>query len=108
MEESPPRSDSQHPAKEEPRGEDQSADRAEPQTSGPVEAPPESTDQSETPMELQEKGDAAAQLQAKPLWKPIPPLMPEANGSGTAKTRDQICQTEEWLQHTGSGHNTGG
>lgn len=54
-------------------------------------------------MEDQDKDDTAAQLQAKPLWKPIPPLLPESHGSGTGTTRDQICQTE-----TSGGHNTGG
>ncbi|XP_039648364.1 zinc finger protein 800b [Perca fluviatilis] len=104
MEEGQLLSDSQHPQQEEPRRADQSSDQAQLQTSAPDETV------SETPMDDQEKSDSEAQLQAKPLWKPIPPLMPESHRSGTTGTRDQICQTEEWLQQTSAGshgHNTG-
>ncbi|XP_078098629.1 zinc finger protein 800b isoform X1 [Sander vitreus] len=104
MEEGQLLSDSQHPQQEEPQRADQSSDQAQLQTSAPDETV------SETPMDDQEKSDSEAQLQAKPLWKPIPPLMPESHRSATTGTRDQICQTEEWLQQTSAGshgHNTG-
>lgn len=59
-------------------------------------------------MDVQDKGDSAAQ--AKLLWKPIPPLLPEPQHHGNSTTRDQSCQTEEQLQHVTAGgfsHNTG-
>ncbi|XP_075967701.1 zinc finger protein 800b [Anarhichas minor] len=102
MEEGPLQPGPQHPPPEEPRGGEQSSDQAQLQTSAPAEAPSENSDQTETTMEVQDKDDTAAQLQAKPLWKPIPPLLPESHGSGTGTTRDQICQTE-----ASGGHNTG-
>ncbi|XP_054480628.1 zinc finger protein 800b [Anoplopoma fimbria] len=98
MEEGRLQSGTQHPAREEPRGGDQSSDQAQLQTSAS-----ENFDLNETPMEGQEKGDTAAQLQAKPLWKPIPPLMPESQRGGHTRTRDQTCQTDQ-ISH---GHNTG-
>lgn len=75
--------------------------QAPPHTSAP--ASPSSLDQEETLTNVQEKGVPASQSQSKLLWKPIPPLMPEAH----ARTKDQSCQTEE---KTGSsqGHHTGG
>ena len=101
MEEGQSQSDTQHPAQKETIGGDQSSDQAQLQTSASAEVPSENLDQNETPADVQEKGDTAAQLQAKPLWKPIPPLLPELHGSDNSKTRDQICQTEE------HGHNIG-
>ncbi|TNN40337.1 Zinc finger protein 800 [Liparis tanakae] len=92
-------SDTQHPAQEEPRGGDPSPDQAQLQTSAPAEAPSENPDQKEPPAEGEEKGDSASPSQAKPLWKPIPPLLPELQRNGTSGTRDQICQTEDRLQH---------
>ena len=102
-------SDAQPPVKEEARGGERPSDEAQLPTSDPAEAP---SDQKETPMDVQERGDPASQLQSKPLWKPIPPLLPEPHRNGTAGTRDQSCQTEERLQQTdaagSNGHNTGG
>ncbi|XP_056281241.1 zinc finger protein 800b isoform X3 [Pseudoliparis swirei] len=92
-------SDTQHPAQEEPRGGAPSSDQAQLQTSASAEVPSENLDQKETPAEVEEKGDGASPSQAKPLWKPIPPLLPELQRNGTSKTRDQICQTEDRLQH---------
>ncbi|XP_068442959.1 zinc finger protein 800b [Clinocottus analis] len=100
-EEGQPQSDTQHPAQQEPREGDQSSDQTQLQTSASAEVPSEDLDQIETPEEVEEKDDTAAQLQAKPLWKPIPPLLPELHRNGNSKTRDQICQTEE------HGHNIG-
>uniref|UniRef100_A0A3Q3VMP6 C2H2-type domain-containing protein n=1 Tax=Mola mola TaxID=94237 RepID=A0A3Q3VMP6_MOLML len=40
---------------------------------------------------VQDKGGSVTQCQAKLLWKPIPPLLPESQ----TKTKDQSCQTEE-------------
>ncbi|KAL7370424.1 hypothetical protein ABVT39_000271 [Epinephelus coioides] len=109
MEEVQPQSGTEPPPQEEPRGGDPSSDEAHLQTSALV-LPSESLDQKETQMDVEEKGDSAAQLQAKPLWKPIPPLLPEPRRSSTSETRDQSCQTEEQLQQTSAGshgHNTG-
>lgn len=110
MEEVQPQSGTEPPPQEEPQGGDLSSDEAHLQTSALV-LPSESLDQKETQMDVEEKGDSAAQLQAKPLWKPIPPLLPEPRSSSTSETRDQSCQTEEQLQQTSAGshgHNTGG
>ncbi|XP_030296391.1 zinc finger protein 800b isoform X1 [Sparus aurata] len=102
MEEGQPQSDPQPPPPEEdPQEGVQSSD----QTSASAEVLSENLDQEETSI-VQEKGNSGSQSAAKPLWKPIPPLLPEPH----AETRDQSCQTEEWLQQTSAGshaHNTG-
>lgn len=111
MEEDQLQSDTQHAPQEQPREGDQSSDQAQVQTSASTEALSESLDPEEPPADVQEKDDSAAQLQAKPLWKPIPPLLPETHRCGTTEVRDQSCQTEERLQQTSGGshgHNTGG
>ncbi|KAM9846047.1 LOW QUALITY PROTEIN: zinc finger protein 800b [Aulostomus maculatus] len=99
-----------------PSAEDQSSDQTQPQAAASAEALLEKWDQAETPMDNQEKGDFAAQLQsqAKPLWKPIPPLLPEPETescrSTSPETRDQSCQTEEQPQQTSDSshsHNRG-
>ena len=110
MEEGQLQSDTQHPPQAQPAGGDQSPDQAPLETSASAEALPENWDQKETPMNIQEKGAFATQ--AKPLWRPIPPLLPEPEDhrSFTTETRDQSCQTEEQLQQTSTGshgHNTG-
>lgn len=108
MEEGQAQSDTQHPPQEEaPREGDQPSDPAQLQTPASAEAPSDNLDQEETPKDGQETGDSASNSQAKPLWKPIPPLLPETQTG----TRDQSCQTEERLQQTSAdshGHNTGG
>lgn len=76
--------------------------QAPPQTSAP--ASPSSLDQEETLTKVQEKGAPASQSRSKLLWKPIPPLMPEAH----ARTKDQSCQTEEKAGAPSQGHHTGG
>ncbi|GAA6230684.1 zinc finger protein 800 isoform X2 [Lates japonicus] len=103
MEEGQLKSDTQHQPQAQTCGGDQSSDQAQLQTPASAEAPSENWDQKEAPMDIQEKGDSATQ--AKPLWKPIPPLLPEPenHGSATTETRDQSCQTEEQLQQTGAG-----
>lgn len=103
MEEGQLQSDTQHQPQAQTCGGDQSSDQAQLQTSASAEAPSENWDQKEAPIDIQEKGDSATQ--AKPLWKPIPPLLPEPenNRSATSETRDQSCQTEEQLQQTGAG-----
>lgn len=101
MEEVQLHSDTRHPAQEG----DQSSDQTHLQAS--AETLSEKCNQMETPMDMQEKGDS----QSKPLWKPIPPLLPKTDGSVATETRDQSCQTEEQLQQTSAcknGHNTGG
>ncbi|XP_038128214.1 zinc finger protein 800a isoform X1 [Cyprinodon tularosa] len=68
----------------------------------------ENWDHKESPAEAQERSDSAAQ--AKPLWKPIPPLLLEPHRNTPTGTRDQSCQTEENDQPTdanGHGQNTG-
>ncbi|XP_060933259.1 zinc finger protein 800b [Limanda limanda] len=104
-EEGQSQSDTKHPPQEQPRGGDQPYDDAQLRTSAPAEELAENFDQMETPMDVQEKGDSG---QAKPMWKPIPPLLPEPEDSEstTSGTRDQSCQTDEQLQQT-SDHNTG-
>ncbi|XP_058481115.1 zinc finger protein 800b isoform X1 [Solea solea] len=96
-------SETQHATQEQPQGGDQSSDQAQLRTT----AQSENGDQTEMPMDFQ---DSAAQ--AKRLWKPIPPLLPEPDhhGGTTTETRDQSCQTEEQLQQTSASnysHNTG-
>ncbi|XP_029350764.1 zinc finger protein 800b isoform X1 [Echeneis naucrates] len=114
MEEGQLQSDTQHPPQAGPHEGDQSSDQAQLQTPASAQVLAENWDQEETPMDVQEKDDPAtlSQLQAKPLWKPIPPLLPEPedNRSTATDTRDQSCQTEEQLQQTSAsshGHNTG-
>ncbi|KAM9334887.1 LOW QUALITY PROTEIN: zinc finger protein 800b [Symphorus nematophorus] len=106
MEDDQLQSDTQHLPQEETPGEggDKPSDQAQLQTSASAKMLPEKLDEEETPIGIQEKGISAAQ--SKPLWKPIPPLLPEAH----AETRDQSCQTEEQLQQSSAGshgHNTG-
>lgn len=88
---------------QEPKGGDQPSEPAPLQPPAPSEAPSEGSDQKEPPGDEEETGDSASQLQAKPLWKPIPPLLPESNMSENGRTRDQICQTDG-----SEGHNSGG
>ncbi|XP_040886404.1 zinc finger protein 800b isoform X2 [Toxotes jaculatrix] len=112
MEEGQLQSDTQQLPQAQPEGGDQSSDQAQLQAAASAEALPENWDQKETPMDIQDKSDSASQNQAKPLWKPIPPLLPEPNHQrgATTETRDQSCQTEEQLQQTSAGshaHNTG-
>ncbi|XP_061662659.1 zinc finger protein 800b [Syngnathoides biaculeatus] len=60
----------------------------------------------EAPPDAQAKGDCSAQ--AKPLWRPIPPLLPEPDTGAAPDSQDQSCQTEEWLHQTSSStHNAG-
>ncbi|XP_061125025.1 zinc finger protein 800b [Syngnathus typhle] len=60
----------------------------------------------EAPGDILAKGDSSAL--AKPLWKPIPPLLPEPDKGPAPDTRDQSCQTEDWLKQTTPGtHNAG-
>lgn len=103
MEEDQIQSDSQRPSQEETS---QKAEQPPPQdplqTSAP--ASPSILDQEESPTKVQEKGVPASQSQSKLLWKPIPPLMPEAH----AKTKDQSCQTEELTSAPSHVLNTGG
>ncbi|KAG7240746.1 hypothetical protein INR49_026635, partial [Caranx melampygus] len=110
MEEGQLQSDTQHPPQAQPQGGDQSSDQAQIPTSASDEVLSENWEQKEAPNDVQDKDDSAAHSQAKPLWKPIPPLLPEPehNRSSATETRDQSCQTEEQLQHGGvQGHNTG-
>ncbi|XP_054655964.1 zinc finger protein 800b isoform X2 [Dunckerocampus dactyliophorus] len=73
--------------------------------SAPSEAP--TTNATETLMDVQaSKGDSAAQ--SKPLWRPIPPLLPEPDKGGAPETREQSCQTEDLLhQSTATTHSAG-
>ncbi|XP_026182353.1 zinc finger protein 800b isoform X2 [Mastacembelus armatus] len=114
MEEGQLQSDTQQPPQARLRGGDQSSDQVQLQTAASAEALQENWDQMETPMDVQEKGDPAAEAhpQAKPLWKPIPPLLPdpEPHRSTITETKDQSCQTDEQHQQTtpgGCDHNTG-
>ncbi|XP_051912082.1 zinc finger protein 800b [Hippocampus zosterae] len=60
----------------------------------------------ESPVDVQAKGDCSAQ--AKPLWRPIPPLLPEPDKVSAPDTGDQSCQTEDWLHQTAAGtHHAG-
>ncbi len=108
MEEGQLQSDTQHPPQEEaPREGDQSSDQVPLQTLVSAKAQPEILDQEETPLDIKDRINSAAQSQAKLLWKPIPPLVPESH----TETRDQSCQTEERLLQTSAsshGHHTGG
>ncbi|XP_074554502.1 zinc finger protein 800b isoform X2 [Halichoeres trimaculatus] len=105
MEEGPLNSDAQHPPQEQPREGAQASDQTQIQSSASNEASSE-TNQKEDLMDVQEKNDPAALIQTKPLWKPIPPLLPTPQSSDTSQTRDQSCQTEEQLQHHSNGYNT--
>lgn len=103
MEEDPVQPDLQGPSQEEAsRKAEQPPAQAPPHASAP--ASPSSLDQEEALTKAQEKGLSACQAQSKLLWKPIPPLLPEAH----AKTKDQSSQTEEPSSTPGQGHNTGG
>lgn len=104
-------SDRQDPPQEHLREGDQSSDQAQPQTSASAEARSGNLVPEETPMDYQDKDDPASQHQAKLLWKPIPPLLPDTHRDSTSETRDQSCQTDERLQQSSAGshgHNTGG
>lgn len=103
MEEAPVQPDLQGPSQEEASREaEQPPAQAPPPTSAP--ASPCSLDQEEALTKGQEKGLSACQSQSKLLWKPIPPLLPEAH----ARTKDQSSQTEEQSGTPAQGHNTGG
>lgn len=105
MEEDQIQSDSQRPSQEETsRKAEQPPPQAALQTSAP--ASPSSLDQEESLTKFQEKGVPASQSQSqsKLLWKPIPPLLPEAH----ARTKDQSCQTEELTSTPSHLLNTGG
>ncbi|KAF7658183.1 hypothetical protein LDENG_00016240 [Lucifuga dentata] len=112
MEEGQLQSDAHQPPQAQPPAREQSPDQAQPQSPTSTEAPTENH-QRETPVDWQEKEDSAAesQPQVKPLWKPIPPLLPEPEPDGSiAATRDQSCQTEEQLLQTSASsrsHNPG-
>lgn len=100
MEEDQIQSDSQHPSQEETSQKaEQSPPQAPRQTSAP--ASPSSLDQEESLTKVQ---GPASLSQSKLLWKPIPPLLPEAH----ARTKDQSCQTEELTSNLCQDHNTGG
>ncbi|KAM6895906.1 zinc finger protein 800b [Xenentodon cancila] len=101
MEESQLQLDTPHQAQTQSRGE-----KSHLQSSSSAGALSESWDHKETAAEVQEKGESNGQSQSKPLWKPIPPLMPEPHRRTAAATRDQSCQTEEQLQQS-TAHNTG-
>ncbi|XP_020499715.2 zinc finger protein 800b isoform X1 [Labrus bergylta] len=101
MEEDQLNIDAQQPSQEQPKEEEQAHDETQLETSALAEAPSENLDETETTMDIQEKDDSPTQLQAKPLWKPIPPLMPEPHSGNSTGTRDQSCQTED------NSHNTG-
>lgn len=114
MEEGQLQSEAQHSPEAKPHGGEESSDQPQLQTSDSAEALSENWDQTETQMDVQEKGDSVAQPKGKPLWKPIPPLLPEpsdSNRSATTETRDQSCQTDDNLHQTSTAshaHNTGG
>ncbi|XP_027899948.1 zinc finger protein 800b [Xiphophorus couchianus] len=98
--------DTQHP----PQGQSKGGDQILIQNSSPAGSLSENCEHKEAPLESQEKSDTSAQTQAKSLWKPIPPLLPEPHRSTNTETRDQSCQTEEQGQPTtanNDGHNTG-
>ncbi|CAN9508230.1 unnamed protein product [Ophioblennius macclurei] len=53
--------------------------------------------------------DEQTHLQAKPMWKPIPPLLPEPHRTGgNSRTRDQSCQTDEQTSAYKHGFNNAG
>uniref|UniRef100_A0A096M6R5 Zinc finger protein 800 n=1 Tax=Poecilia formosa TaxID=48698 RepID=A0A096M6R5_POEFO len=96
--------DTQHPPQDQSKGGDQILI----QNSPPAGSLSENCEHKEAPVEAQEKSDTSAQPQAKSLWKPIPPLVPELHRS--TETRDQSCQTEEQGQPPAAnndGHNAG-
>ncbi|XP_072233373.1 zinc finger protein 800b isoform X2 [Leuresthes tenuis] len=106
MEEGPLHLDTKHPPQAQPR----EGDQIHVETSATAGLSSESLDQVETLMDAQEQTDSANQPQAKPLWKPIPPLLPESQRGTATDMRDQSCQTEEKFQQTTAcnhGHNTG-
>lgn len=109
MDEGQLQSDTQHTAQTQPPGGDQPSDQVQLQNPAPAEVLLENSEQKETPVDVQEKADPAAQTQpqAKPLWKPIPPLMPEPYNSVNNGTREQSCQTDE-TSSSSRGHKTGG
>ncbi|XP_037552210.1 zinc finger protein 800b [Nematolebias whitei] len=96
MEKGQPSLDSQPSPQGQPRGEDQ----IHPQTSALPGLPSESLDYKETPEDAQSTSDSADHLQAKSLWRPIPPLLPEPQRDPTSESRDQSCQTEETFPPT--------
>lgn len=103
MEEEQVQPDSQRPSQEETsRKAEQPPPQAPLQASAP--ASPSSLDQEESLTKVQEKGVLASQSQSKLLWKPIPPLLPEAH----ARTKDQSCQTEELTSAPSHAHDPGG
>ncbi|XP_061770306.1 LOW QUALITY PROTEIN: zinc finger protein 800b [Nerophis ophidion] len=71
----------------------------------PCEAPAKNPTETQTDVQAS-KGDSAAQ--SKPLWRPIPPLLPEPDTGDAPKTREQSCQTEVvLLRGTAATHDTG-
>lgn len=109
MEEGQLHSDTQH-QQVQPRR-DQCSDQIHLQTSASDEMQLVKWDPKEPPVDVQERALSAGQHQGKPLWKPIPPLLPEPHRNTTTDTRDQSCQTDEQLQQTSGcklGQNTGG
>ncbi|XP_061922590.1 zinc finger protein 800-like [Entelurus aequoreus] len=71
----------------------------------PSEAPAKNPTETQTDVQAS-KGDSAAQ--SKPLWRPIPPLLPEPDRGDAPVTREQSCQTEDLMHHsTAATHNTG-
>lgn len=105
MEEGQLQSDTQHPPQEDAlqKG-DQSTALASLHTSASAKTLSSTLDQGEMLTSVQEKGGSVTQCQAKLLWKPIPPLLPE----NQTKTKDQSCQTEEQNSTGSLGHNEGG
>lgn len=96
MEKGQPSLDSRHS----PQGQSKGEDQIHPQTSALPGLPSESSDYKETPEEAQSASDSADHLQAKSLWRPIPPLLPEPQRDPTSESRDQSCQTEETFPPT--------
>ncbi|XP_017270405.1 zinc finger protein 800b isoform X2 [Kryptolebias marmoratus] len=98
--------DAQHP----PQGQPKVGDQIHLQTSASAGLPSESSDHKEAPEDAEGEGDSAAQIQARSLWKPIPPLLPEAERDPNSEVRDQSCQTEETIPPTSDynhSHNAG-
>lgn len=108
MEEDQLYSDSLHSSQKEPhqKGEESSG-QAPLQTSAsssPAKASTAGLDQEENLTKVQEKDSPTTHSQTKPLWRPIPPLLPESH----IETKDQSCQTEEQTSTASHGHTGGG
>ncbi|XP_028307346.1 zinc finger protein 800b isoform X2 [Gouania willdenowi] len=87
--------DTQHPPQAQSRGGNQSFDPVRLQTSASAGLLVENCSQKDN-LEDQEKDDGSfSQSQTKSLWRPIPPLLPEAQRTAvTVRTREQSCQTD--------------